>query len=116
MSNLDHLFHHIKQILAQVLAEKRRQPRRRKRGQPLHDEAAAQTALMLLLSTLKVGPWQNSIAASPPTETPTGAAYWWCRTTGFRPTPPWWRAAIILTWKPGMGAAPLSPLACPLLC
>lgn len=32
MSNLDHLFRHVKPVLAQTLTEKRGRPRRRKRG------------------------------------------------------------------------------------
>ena len=32
MSNLDHLFRHVKRVLTQALAEKRGRPRHRKRG------------------------------------------------------------------------------------
>lgn len=59
MSSLDHLFQRVKSVVKEAMDEKRGRPRKPKQGgQPLSDEAAVQTVLMLLLATLKGWSWR----------------------------------------------------------
>lgn len=58
MNSLDHLFQRVKSVVSNAMAENRGRPQKRSQGgQPLNDQAAAQTVLMLLLATLKGWSW-----------------------------------------------------------
>jgi len=58
MSSLVHLFRRVKSVVREAMAENRgRPPKRSKGGQPLSNQAAVQTVLMLLLATLKGWSW-----------------------------------------------------------
>lgn len=48
MSSLDHLFQRVKSVVTEAMSENRGRPKQRAQGgQPLSDQAAAQTVLML---------------------------------------------------------------------